>query len=454
MLKLPGVSDPRVLARGEWLLDQIATLGTLVLHRVGGGYAGEMAAHRFLSSPYVTPEGILEALGERTGQACAGRRIVAAQDTTEINFAGRDRARRGLGPGGDGKTPGFFIHAVVAVDVDDEAVAGVVDAQIWTRGSELQAPRASRALEDKESARWVWGSQTAGARLAQAAQIVEVCDQEGDTYSHYARRPANVELVVRARHDRKVERKTGKEDEACLSEVIAKRPCLITTAVKVSPQKVGDKGRIAQVSLRSSSVRIKRPVTAEPGDAAVLDLGLVEALEEAPPAGVAPLHWRLLTTLPVETVEQAQEIVRLYRLRWRIEDVFRALKRDGLGLEETQVQEAGRLFRLAAMALGAAVRTLQLVDARDGGSRSMSDVLDPRLRPAVAAISKSREGIAISHKNPHPEGSLAWLAWVVARHGGWNCRGKPPGPKTMNTGWQRFSATLTGYLLATPELLP
>ena len=453
MLKLPGVSDPRVLARGEWLLDQIATLGTLVLHHAGGGYAGEMAAHRFLSSPYVTPEGILSALGERTGQACAGRRVVAAQDTTEINFAGRDRARRGLGPGGDGKTPGFFIHAVVAVDVDDEAVAGVVDARIWTRGTEPLAPRGSRRLDDKESGRWVWGCQTAGTWLAEAAQIVEVCDQEGDVYSHYARRPANVELVVRARHDRKVEGGNG-EDETCLSRVIVGQACLITTAVKVSPQTVGDKGRIAQVTLRSSRVRIKRPATAEPADAPVLDLGLVEALEENPPAGVRPLHWRLLTTLPVETAQQAQEVVRLYRLRWRIEEVFRALKRDGLALEKTQVQEAGRLFRLAAIALGAAVRILQLVDARDGGPRPMSDILDPRLRPAVAAISKSREGMAIGHKNPHPEGSLAWLSWVVARHGGWNCRGKPPGPKTMSTGWQRFSATLAGYLIAKPELLP
>lgn len=448
MLNLPGVSDPRVLARGEWLFDRIVTLGTVVLNRAGGGYAGEMAAHRYLSSPYVTPEGILAALGERTGRACAGRRIVAAQDTTEINFAGRDRARLGLGPGGDGKSPGFFIHAVVAVDAEDEAVLGVADAQIWTRGSQPLAPRRARALEDKESGRWVWGCQAASGRLAQAAQIVEVCDQEGDTYSHYAQRPANVDLVVRARHDRKVE---GGE---FLSAVIARQPALITTSVTISPQGVGDKGRIAEVTLRSSPVRIVRPATAEATDAALLELGLVEAIEEAPPEGVAPLHWRLLTTLPIRTAQDAQEVVRLYRLRWRIEEVFRALKRDGLGLENTQVQEAGRLFRLAAIALGAAARILQLVDARDGGPRPMDDVLDPRLRQAVAAISRSREGRALTHRNPHPEGSLAWLAWVVARHGGWNCRGKPPGPKTMANGWKHFSATLAGYLIAKPEILP
>ena len=46
-----------------------------------------------------------------------------------------------------------------------------------------------------------------------------------------------------------------------------------------------------------------------------------------PPAGVKGVHWRLLTTLPTATTHgDAAKVVRLYRLRWRIEQVFRALK--------------------------------------------------------------------------------------------------------------------------------
>ena len=67
--------------------------------------------------------------------------------------------------------------------------------------------------------------------------------------------------------------------------------------------------------------------------------------------------WRLLTTLPVETAKDALEIIRLYRLRWRIEEVFRVLKRDGLALEETQVESARRLFNLAALAVVAAAQS-------------------------------------------------------------------------------------------------
>ena len=110
-----------------------------------------------------------------------------------------------------------------------------------------------------------------------------------------------------------------------------------------------------------------------------------------------------------------------------------------------------RVFRLAALALGAAARIIQLVDARDGSRRPMSDVLDSPFTEAVAALSRSREGGTQRQKNPHPQGSLAWLSWVVARYGGWNCYGKPPGPKTMAKGWERFAATLSGFIIARAE---
>ena len=148
--------DVRRAERGAWLFERIVATGSLVLRTVGGNRAGEIAAHRFLDSPRVSAAKIIGTLGRRTGERCRGRRIIAVQDTTEINFGGRDRARCGLGPAGDGKTPGFFIHAAVAVDAEDEAVVGLLDAAIWTRpvGQRVTARR-QRGLEEKESQRWL-----------------------------------------------------------------------------------------------------------------------------------------------------------------------------------------------------------------------------------------------------------------------------------------------------------
>jgi hypothetical protein len=443
-----SLADPRTAARGAWLFDRIVTTGSLVLRELGGTRAGEVAAHRYLSSPYVTADGIIAALSERTRRASAARRVVAAQDTTEINFSGRSAARRGLGPGGDGKSPGFFIHPVVVVDADEEAVLGLAAARIWTRAAEKVSDRRGRAAEDKESARWLEGTRAAAEALDQAAQVIGVADREGDVWSHFAHRPDTIDLAIRAHHDRPL------EDGTSLFKAFSGQPPLIVTEVKVAPRGPGDKGRIAKVALRCGPIRIRRPATAARTDPEVLELGLVEAVEQDAPGGAKPLLWRIVTTLPVGGADDAREVVRLYRLRWRIEEVFRALKRDGLALEETQLQDGNRLFHLAALALGAAVRIIQLVDARDGSPRPMSDVLDPELQSAVTVLVRSREGSTAKQKNPHPEGSLAWLSWIVARYGGWNCYYKPPGPKTMARGWERFAATLSGIILARNAELP
>lgn len=66
----------------------VVETGSLVLRQLGG-LAGEMSAHRFLDSPPVTHGEIPRTAAHRTAAACAGRRIVVARDTTEINFSGR-----------------------------------------------------------------------------------------------------------------------------------------------------------------------------------------------------------------------------------------------------------------------------------------------------------------------------------------------------------------------------
>jgi hypothetical protein len=441
-----GIGDPRVEARGVHLFERMVATGSVVLRTLGETRAGEVAAQRWLSSPRITTDQILEASSVRTVTACAGRRVVAAQDTTAISFA-RSAARRGLGPGANGKTPGFFLHPVVAVDIDEGAVLGLVGARIWTREREPVVARASRAIEDKESMRWIEGAQIAADRLGEAAQVVVVGDQEADIWACFARRPSSVELLVRARHDRPLIGGGALFDAPRAWSELARYD------IEIAPRRIGEKARKTTVVVRSGPIRVARPGTAPASDPGELELGLVEVREATEPdAGIEPVLWRLLTTLPVDGSQAACEIVRLYQLRWRIEEVFRALKSDGLKLEESQVQEVEHLFRLSALALAAAIRSLQLVGARDGGPRPMQDVLDRSCIDAVEAIGKTREGATQRQKNPHPKGSLAWLAWIVARYGGWNCYGKPPGTKTMSQGWQQFSAVLSGFLIA--QVLP
>ena len=436
--------DARRAAVGNMLVERVVETGSLVIRKLGGTRAREIAIHRFLSAPSVTCGEMVETLAHRTAAACQGRRIVAAQDTTEINFAGREERRRGLGPAGDGVSAGFFLHPVIAIDSETEAVLGLVDAKIWTRSDEFDAtPARERALEDKESMRWLDGAARAAGRLSGAASVVVVADRESDIYAGFARRPASVDLIVRAAQDRVL------DDGRRLFTAPEAWPELTRISVRVAPSRTGVAARIATVVLRAGTVTIRRPRHASDAEGPEhLSLTMIEAREVDGNGEGTPLLWRLLTTIEANDAAGAAEIVRLYRLRWRNEEVFRSLKSDGLRLEETQMQDAGRLFKLALIGLAAATRTVQLVDARDGSNRPATDVIDPGLLPAADAIAPTLEGKTPRQKNPHPPRSLAWLAWIIARLGGWNCYYKPPGPKTMRAGWARFAAMATGFVIA------
>ena len=66
-------ADARRAARASWLLERIAATGTLVVRKLGGGRAGELAIHRLLSQPEVTWQEALDVAAARTADRCRGR---------------------------------------------------------------------------------------------------------------------------------------------------------------------------------------------------------------------------------------------------------------------------------------------------------------------------------------------------------------------------------------------
>jgi len=114
------------------------------------------------------------------------------------------------------------------------------------------------------------------------------------------------------------------------------------------------RGRIGTVALRAGPVVIPRPRHGgDRSDPRHLTLHMVEAREIDASAGGQPLLWRLLTTRAVTSAVDAQDIVRLYRLRWRIEEIFRALKSglaDGMEIASSYIGEAS--IPLASIAPG------------------------------------------------------------------------------------------------------
>jgi hypothetical protein len=209
--------------------------------------------------------------------------------------------------------------------------------------------------------------------------------------------------------------------------------------------------RQPRLSLRFGAVEVLPPDRPDAkGLPKTVSLTLVEVVEHTPPAGVEPVHWRLLTTHNVADVADAWQIVDWYRQRWIIEQFFRVLKTQGFQIEDSQIDSADILLKLIAVAAKAAAITIQLLQARDGRSDlPASAAFDSSHIPALAAINARYEAKTARQKNPYPYASMAWAAWIIARLGGWDGyrSSRPPGPITFKHGLDQFHAIALGWEL-------
>ena len=167
----------------------------------------------------------------------------------------------------------------------------------------------------------------------------------------------------------------------------------------------------------------------------------------------APVHWRLLTTRDIASVADALEVAARYAKRWKIEELFRTMKRKGFDIEGLRIGEEDPRNRLVLACLLAATVVLQMTAERDGGAggralRPLTDAFDPEDRPLLEAISRDLEGRTERQKNPHPRGSLAFATWVCARLGGWTGYYGKPGPIVILSGWTEFQSLKHGAHLA------
>jgi hypothetical protein len=411
-----------------------------------------MQFRRLLHNRSVTATEMSLHAGRMTGQRAAGRHVVVVQDTSELILGSR-RSRLHYGPVAKGNVAGLLLHAALAVEAGTQGLLGLVSMQVWNRGREELTPRRKRATAAKESQRWIESTQRAGEVLATAVSVTMVSDRESDFYELFVKRPQNVELVVRACQNRRIE---GAEEEASdlLFNFIDAR-CEQGRFVTTIPAAPGRRAREAEFAVRFAPVAVCRPLHgADPALPETVNLTLVDVREVSKPEdGSTPVHWRLLTTHAVTTLNDARRVIGLYRTRWTIEEFFRTLKTAGFDIEEADIGDPQAMINFVAAAVVAAVTIKQLVQARDGGTdQLLSDAFEPGDQPILEAVSARLEGKTERQRNPYPKGSLAFAAWVIARLGGWTGYYGKPGPKVMRIGLADFHAIKYGASLALPDV--
>lgn len=366
--------------------------------------------------------------------------VLLVQDTTSFNFS-HHPATVGLGALENQYSRGFLAHSTLAVSRVGVPL-GLIAQQVWVRHDEetgQRHQRHQRPFEEKESYKWVKGLPQAD-HTKRGQDYVVVCDAEAHIYEFLDEMVAQgLDFIVRAADARGFTEAGQALFAAIAQQTVQQR---FTLPLNRRPDR---EAREAELELRFAQVTLKRPQQAT-ARGETLTLFVVDVVEPHPPAGDAAVHWVLLTSLPVLSVEQAQQIVLWYSYRWLVERFHFVLK-SGCKLEESQLRQVARLERLLAVYSAVAWKLLWLTyQARQTPQVACTVALQPTEWQALYAFIHRTQ--TIPNNAPSLRQAVRWIGQLggfLARNGDGE-----PGAKVLWRGWTRLQDIVQTWAIFHP----
>lgn len=341
------LGDKRLSYRLKLCVSQAARIGESTPDRARSK-ADLKATYRLVDNPKVSMDEILSQHNQSTRQRCSAyKRIYLVEDTTEVDLTKPRQRVKGAGPLGTDKQQGFFYHPLFAITKDGLPL-GSVDQVVWTRDEKsLQvsskqrvAERKRACFEEKESCRWL------EMMLCEANDLPDNYD--------FIIRQCHSHLLVSATDSSTGQSLQGVAVDEALSQAQWRLVRSVNVSERIAPVLPDDKKRArrqartsrqAVLQIRAMSVTIQGPRRAGGGRLDEVTLNVVETLEENPPEGEVPIRWVLLTTLPIQTVEDIESVLAGYCKRWEVELYFKTLK-SGLKIEDMKYETLSLFSRL------------------------------------------------------------------------------------------------------------
>jgi hypothetical protein len=445
-----------VVAIGADLARSIGASPAKAAAKDKGGAAAACVegSSRALNNQGIHPGGIGDAGFAATARrAASSATLLAIQDTTTLSYSHSAREDLGdLGGPKNAKARGLFVHSSLLVDAITGATVGLIDQEVWARDPKERGQRherKKRPYEDKESFKWQQGAERERARLGDElmARTISVCDREADIYEYLAFKQEHRErFAIRASWDRTVETEMTGLERAHLFEALEHAPIYGHATVEV-PQRGGRPARSAQLTIRATRVRLKRPPRSSASSKKLpshLWVNAVLAKEATAPAGVAePLEWLLFTSEPIATSTHVETVLGYYRRRWRIEDFHKAWK-TGAGVERRRPESRDNIHRIAVLLAFVAVRLLQLRERVEATPQAPCD--------EVLTLTEWKVLWAVVEKKRPPKKvpSMRWAHWAIGSLAGWidSKRTGRMGWDTFWEGWRELERRIDGYRVA------
>jgi len=341
------LGDLRRTQRLVELAHALAQRPGAALPEACGNGAMLKAAYRFFTNDAIVPDDMLQSHIEATySRLNTAPLVLAVQDTTEANWTNL-HVTEGLGPLGNSACHGLLVHTTLAI-TPERVPLGLLAQQVWARDPDDIGKRARRKqlpISQKESQKWLNSLDAVftARDSCPTTHIISVGDREADVYDVLAApRPVGVDLLIRASWNRCVN-----TPQRYVWDTVAVQPVAAQLVLHV-PRRGAQPARQATLALRLCPLTLFPPKHRKAERLPGVDLWVVQVCEVAPPAEAEPIEWLLLTTVAVESVDDAIERVQWYSCRWGIEVWHRILK-SGCRLEARQFQKAERLHRALAL---------------------------------------------------------------------------------------------------------
>lgn len=444
------LGDERRNHRAVRIVDTLSRDPSVSFPRAFSDRAALEGFYRFVENDDVSYEALFEAHAEATAVRSRGcSRILMIHDTTEVVL---DDRVEGIGRL-RGKDRGFLAHVALAVDFDRRplGLGGFIPV---VRDSNRRGRLTSQALakipaDQKESRRWPdLIEMTEGRFVGQS--LLHVADREADTYpllSHLVER--GFAFVIRVCKDRKIEEATG--DFSQLRESMSRAATVVERQVPIAgrPARYHKSGllrvaarteRIARLAISARPLELQQPQMWRGKTLPSLPVNVVWVRELEPPDGEEPIDWLLVTTEPIATVAEIEAVVEAYRMRWLIEEFFKALK-TGCQYEKRQLESLAAFLITFALLTPIACQLLDL--------RSLTRI-NPK-RPAVEVLGTVKlhllRTLQKSYKMPK-EPTVRDALLAVAALGGHLKNNGEPGWLVLGRGMEDLLNAEAGWLAA------
>ncbi len=447
-------------------LSAISTRYSVVLRQLADDNNTEVRYQNFIINPKVSPDQLLKHHWSQSQADWSNDHLLVISDSSTLSFPYRaDREDLGDVGGAQSKTnpkyTGFDIHPSIFVNASNGALQGLGGLDIiktpLAKDEQAQVERELRRkkysklpFEDKERYKWFRSPMKAIENGPKTKQYTLIGDRETDIYDLMHRTiEQGHHFIYRSSHNRRIFPLDQKEN---LSDVLDRWNIEFSYDLLVEATRKRSKHE-ARLDVKYGQIALARPKThTDKTLPTYLPVYIVEVKEHSSTVfeGEDPIHWKLFTSHPVNTPQQAMQIIQWYLYRWIIEELFRTLKLKGLNIEASEVETFHGLINLTTLALLAATQTMQLVKARDGKTtQKMDDVFFKTEQDCIILLNEKLQGNTQKTKNPYAQDTLAFGAWVIARLGGWKGyqSKKPPGPITMTKGLIQFYQILRGFYL-------